>query len=50
MRTLIEKANREVKDEIEVLISGVTIEKPIHEDIICYGVSFLGKDCYVTVE
>ena len=33
VRTLIERANREVKDEIEVLINGGTIEKPIHEDI-----------------
>ena len=33
VRTLIDRAGREVKDEIEVLISGGSIEKPIHEDI-----------------
>ena len=33
VRTLIDRAGREVKDEIETLISGGSIEKPIHEDI-----------------
>ncbi len=33
VRTLIDRASREVKDEIEVLISAGSIEKPIHEDI-----------------
>ena len=33
VRTLIDRAGREVKDEIEVLISGGSIEKPVHEDI-----------------
>ena len=33
VRDLIDRADREMKDEIESLISGGTIEKPIHEDI-----------------
>ncbi len=33
VRTLIDMADREVKDEIELLIAGGTIEKPVHEDI-----------------
>lgn len=33
VRSLIDRANRDVKDEIESLIAGGTIEKPIHEDI-----------------
>ena len=33
VRTLIEKADRSVKDEIETLIAGGSIEKPVHEDI-----------------
>ena len=33
VRTLIDRADREVKDEIEELIAGGTIEKPVHEDI-----------------
>ena len=33
VRTLIDKADREVKDEIENLIAGGSIEKPVHEDI-----------------
>ena len=33
VRTLIEMADRKVKDEIEVLIAGGSIEKPVHEDI-----------------
>mgnify|MGYP002626080625 CR=1 FL=1 len=33
VRTLIDKADREVKDEIESLIAGGSIEKPVHEDI-----------------
>ena len=34
VRELIEIADTEVKDEIEHLIRGGTIEKPIHEDIV----------------
>ena len=33
VRTLIDRADREVKDEIEELIAGGTVEKPVHEDI-----------------
>lgn len=33
VRTLIERADDEVKEELEILIQGGTIEKPIHEDI-----------------
>ena len=33
VRELIDRADRSVKDEIEHLISGGSIEKPIHEDI-----------------
>lgn len=33
VRTLIDRADRNVKDEIENLITGGSIEKPIHEDI-----------------
>ncbi len=33
VRTLIDMADREIKDEIELLIAGGTIEKPVHEDI-----------------
>ena len=33
VRTLIDMADREVKDEIELLIAGGSIEKPVHEDI-----------------
>lgn len=33
VRSLIERADRDVKDEIEALIAGQTLEKPIHEDI-----------------
>ena len=33
VRDLIDRADRDVKDEIERLIAGGTIEKPVHEDI-----------------
>lgn len=33
VRNLIDRADRDVKDEIESLIAGGTIEKPVHEDI-----------------
>lgn len=33
VRTLIEHADRDTKDEIEGLIEGNSIEKPVHEDI-----------------
>lgn len=33
VRKLIDLADRSVKDELEVLIAGGTIEKPVHEDI-----------------
>lgn len=33
VRSLIDRADRDTKDEIEALIKGETIEKPIHEDI-----------------
>lgn len=33
VRSLIDWADRDVKDEIESLIAGGTIEKPVHEDI-----------------
>lgn len=33
VRSLIEKADEDAKAEIEVLIQGGTIEKPVHEDI-----------------
>ncbi len=33
VRSLIDRADRDVKDEIESLIAGGTIEKPVHEDI-----------------
>ena len=33
VRSLIDRADRDVKDEIELLIAGGTIEKPVHEDI-----------------
>ena len=33
VRSLIDRADRGVKDEIESLIAGGTIEKPVHEDI-----------------
>lgn len=33
VRSLIDKADEDVKGEIEVLIQGGTIEKPVHEDI-----------------
>lgn len=33
VRSLIDRADRDVKDEIEALIAGGTIEKPVHEDI-----------------
>ena len=33
VRTLIDRADRKVKDEIEKLIAGGVIEKPVHEDI-----------------
>lgn len=33
VRSLIDRADRDVKDEIESLIAGETIEKPVHEDI-----------------
>lgn len=33
VRTLIDRAGRDVKDEIEVLIRGGSIEKAIHEDV-----------------
>lgn len=33
MRTLVERADLSVKQEIEALIEGKTITKPIHEDI-----------------
>ena len=33
VRTLVEKADLSVKQEIEALIEGKTITKPIHEDI-----------------
>lgn len=33
VRSLVEKADEEAKAEIEVLIQGGTIEKPVHEDI-----------------
>lgn len=33
VRSLIDRADREVKDEIEALIAGGTLEKPVHEDI-----------------
>lgn len=36
VRKLIEKADDDTKEEIEELIAGKTIEKPIHEDIT-YG-------------
>ena len=36
VRTLIDRADRDVKDEIENLIAGGTVEKAIHEDIT-YG-------------
>ena len=40
VRSLIEKADISTKEEIEKLIAGETIEKPIHEDIIKYGIAF----------
>ena len=33
VKSLIEKADDDTKSEIEELIAGKTIEKPIHEDI-----------------
>lgn len=33
VRTLIERADDETKEEIEALIEGKTVEKPLHEDI-----------------
>ena len=33
VRTLIERADQDTKTEIEALIEGSTIEKPVHEDI-----------------
>ena len=33
VKTLVEKADIKVKQEIELLIQGESIEKPIHEDI-----------------
>lgn len=33
VRSLIDRADRDVKDEIEALIAGGTVEKPVHEDI-----------------
>ena len=33
VRDLIDRADRDIKDEIENLIEGGTIEKPVHEDI-----------------
>ena len=33
VRKLIERADEDTKEEIEALIEGKTIEKPIHEDI-----------------
>lgn len=33
VRTLIERADEDTKEEIEALIEGKTVEKPIHEDI-----------------
>lgn len=33
VRSLIDRADRDVKDEIEALIEGKTVEKPVHEDI-----------------
>ena len=33
VKSLIEKADSETKKEIELLIEGKTIEKPVHEDI-----------------
>jgi hypothetical protein len=33
VRTLIERADMETKQELEALIEGKTVEKPIHEDI-----------------
>ena len=33
VRDLIDRADREVKDELEHLIAGGSIEKPVHEDI-----------------
>ena len=34
VRSLIERADRNVKDEIEEVIEGKAVEKPVHEDII----------------
>ncbi len=33
VRSLIDRADRGVKDELETLIAGGTVEKPVHEDI-----------------
>ena len=33
VRSLIDRAGRDTKDEIEELIAGGTVEKPVHEDI-----------------
>lgn len=33
VRTLVERADDEVKEELEILIQGGTIEKPIHEEV-----------------
>ena len=43
MRELIEKADDNTKNELENLVAGGTIEKPVHEDIT-YGDSYKSKD------
>jgi len=43
IRVLVENADREARDEIERLIAGEAVEKPIHEDIT-YGDIYESKD------
>ena len=35
IRELVEEADSDTKEEIQMLIDGKTIEKPVHEDITC---------------
>ncbi len=43
VRSLIERADRNTKDEIERVIDGKTVEKPVHEDIT-YGEIYSSMD------
>lgn len=47
VKSLIDMADDETKNEIELLIEGKTIEKPVHEDICCEEMlSFLKETHY----